>query len=623
MRQRPKRLALFALLAGLLVPLGASAVTPPTVLSATPGLDGRAIARFTLNFSEPMTPLGAQRPAPIVMKCEVDGSGRWIDASTYVWEYEKPLPGGAVCKAELKPGLKTLAGRALTGTRLFTIDAGGPYVLDVLPNDGDEGIEEDQAFILAPNGPVDRASVASGAYCAVEGIGERIAVDLIPAATIERVVMSLSDYRRDRLLEAVSANGEAPDDAAGQKAEAAKPVGLKCRRPLPPGHDVALVWGASIRSPSGRTAGADQRFDYAVRREFSARLTCGRVNPQAGCDPVEAIKVEFSAPVPRAQALAVRLEAGGGVIAPVDEDANEQTLSTVRFKPPLPPGVKGRLVMPARLLDETGRPLANARRFPLAFAIDEPPPLVKFAAPFGILEAKQGGVLPVTVRGVEPSLAQAVKGVGGVAARIEGDDKAIADWGPRVAKAQRDDIRDEGRGRNKHAVNHTGDRPLLGPRATGVQRMQLALPGKGREFEVVGVPLTRPGFYVVELASPVLGKALLGRPATRYVNAAALVTDLAVHFKWGRAASLAWVTSLDSGAPVAGASVRVTDSCSGKLLVTGTTDRFGRFMIESGLPPPSTDDGCEENQQPPLIVSARIGGDFSFVLTNWSDGIRP
>src|SRR3954465_576139 len=99
MRRRPKRLALFALLAGLLVPLGASAVTPPTVLSATPGLDGRAIARFTLNFAGPMTPLGAQRPAPIAMKCEVDGSGRWVDASTYVWEFEKALPGGAVCKA--------------------------------------------------------------------------------------------------------------------------------------------------------------------------------------------------------------------------------------------------------------------------------------------------------------------------------------------------------------------------------------------------------------------------------------------------------------------------------------------------------------------------------------------
>jgi uncharacterized protein YfaS (alpha-2-macroglobulin family) len=607
----------------LLAPLAASAVSPPIVLDATPGTDGHAVARFTLRFSDPMVPLGKQGVDPIAMACSEKGAGRWTDPTTFVWEYDKPLPGSTICRAELKPGLKTLAGRPLTGTRIFTIDSGGPFALAVLPSDGDEGIEEDQAFFVASNGPVDRASVAAGAYCAVDGIGERIPVDVLPASTVETVVAGMNSYNRETLLEAVGQKDELPPPGAARQAALEDITGLKCRRPLPPGHDVALVWAGAIRSPSGRTAGADHRFDFKVREEFRARLSCGRVNPQSGCDPVEPIKVEFTAPVPRAKALAVRLETGAGrAVAPIDE-GHDPTLSEIKFKPAFPPAITARLILPADLRDESGRPLANARRFPLDVAIAEAPPLVKFAAPFGILEAKQGGVLPVTVRGVEPSLAQSVKGVGGTAARIEGDDKAIADWVRRVAKAQRDDIRDEGRGRNKHAVNHTGDRPLLGPRAVGVQRMQLALPGKGREFEVVGVPLSRPGFYVVELASPVLGKALLGRPATRYVNAAALVTDLAVHFKWGRAASLAWVTSLDSGAPVSGAAVRVTDSCSGKLLASGTTDRFGRFPIAGGLPAPSTDDGCEENQQPPLIVSARIGGDFSFVLTNWGEGIRP
>ena len=624
MRQRSKRLACLAVLAGLLLPLGASAVTPPTVLSASPGLDGRAIARFTLRFSEAMTPLGAQRPAPIAMACETKGSGRWVDSTTYVWEYEKALPAGSTCKATLLPGARTLAGRALTGTRSFTIDASGPYVLDILPTDGDEDIEEDQAFLVAPNGAVDRASVATGAYCAVEGIGERIAVDVVAPATVEHVVLSLSRYERDRLLAAVSDDGEAPDDAAAQKAAAAKVIGLKCRRPLPPGHDMSLVWGASIRSPSGRLAGGDQRFDYSVRKEFSARLSCGRVNPQAGCDPVEPIKVEFSAPVPRAQALAVRIEAAGQSIAPVDEDKDE-SLSTLRFKPPLPPGTMAKLVVPAGLRDRSGRPLANARRFPLEFAIDQPPPLVKFAAPFGILEAKQGGVLPVTVRGVEPALAQSVQAIGGNAARIDGDEGAIAGWLRKIEAAQRDDIREERRGRGKATVNHTGDKPVLGPRAGGtVKRLQMPLPGKGREFEVIGIPLTSPGFYVVELASPTLGRALMGRPATRYVAAAALVTDLSVHFKWGRASSLAWVTSLDTAAPVPGAAVRVTDSCSGRLLASGTTDDQGRLVVRSGLPAPSSASDCSPNStEAPLMISARSGNDFSFVLTSWSQGIGP
>src|SRR4029434_4630605 len=36
-----------------------------------------------------------------------------------------------------------------------------------------------------------------------------------------------------------------------------------------------------------------------------------------------------------------------------------------------------------------------------------------------------------------------------------------------------------------------------------------------RAFEVVGIPLKQPGFYVVELASPKLGAALLADPQSK------------------------------------------------------------------------------------------------------------
>jgi uncharacterized protein YfaS (alpha-2-macroglobulin family) len=638
MRDWLKRFAFVSVPLLLLAPLAAPAIAPPTVVTATPGLNGRAIARFTIRFSETMTPLGKQAAAPIAMRCTTPGSGRWTDPSTYVWEFDKSLPPSTTCQATLKPGLKTLSGRAVTGKSSFSIDGGGPYAAMVLPPEGDDDIEEDQAFLVAPNGPVDRASVLTGAYCAVDGIGERIAVDLLPQPVVAKVVASLSEYRRSELARAISGSEEdgaiaglvagrddGPKAKAAKQAALARVIGLKCRRPLPPGHDMALVWGASVRAPNGRTAGSDQRFDYTVRKEFSARLTCGRVNPQAGCDPVEPVKVEFTAEVPRAKALAVRLEAGGRSFAPIDE-GHEATLSTLKFKPPLPPGTTAKLVMPAGLTDESGRVLSNARRFPLDVAIDQPPPLVKFAAPFGILEAKQGGILPVTVRGVEPELGEAVQAVGGGAARIDGDDAAIARWLRKVEKAQSEDIRDEGRGKVKVSVNHTGERSVFAGAAPGsMQRMQMALPGKGRQFEVVGMPLAKPGFYVVELASPTLGRALLGRPATRYVAATALVTDLAVHFKWGRASSLVWVTALDSGAPVAGASVRVTDSCTGQLLATGLTDGQGRMLVKSGLPTPSSRSSCdgESDEARPVMVSARLAGDYSFVLSTWSRGIAP
>src|SRR4051812_32821578 len=219
----------------LLAPLAASALTPPTVLDATPGTDGRAIARFTLRFSAPMVPLGKQGVDPIAMACPAKGAGRWTDPTTFVWEYDKPLPGSTICRAELKPGLKTLSGRAVTGTRAFTIDSGGPFALAILPSDGDEGIEEDQAFFVASNGPVDRASVAANAYCAVDGIGEGFPVEPPPASTVETVVAGMNSYNRETLLESVGQKDELPPPGAARQAALEDITGLKCRRPLPPG----------------------------------------------------------------------------------------------------------------------------------------------------------------------------------------------------------------------------------------------------------------------------------------------------------------------------------------------------------------------------------------------------
>ncbi|PMW89783.1 hypothetical protein C1X59_30295, partial [Pseudomonas sp. FW215-R2] len=75
---------------------------------------------------------------------------------------------------------------------------------------------------------------------------------------------------------------------------------------------------------------------------------------------------------------------------------------------------------------------------------------------------------------------------------------------------------EETRGKDKVRINDTGATSILGKQGAS---LKLGLPGKGKDFEVVGMPLGggKPGFYVVELASPVLGQALLGRKAPRYV----------------------------------------------------------------------------------------------------------
>ena len=493
-----------------------------------------------------------------------------------------------------------------------------------MPARYDGQIEEDQVFLVAANIAPDRASVGTHAYCAVDGIGEKIAVDVLGAEVPGKLLAGLGPdrYQVQNFLSEAGLPTALPENDAERARALASVTALKCRRPLPPGRDVALVWSGQI-SGGGRLAGADQRFDFKVREPFTARFECGRVNPQAGCNPVQDAWVRFTAPIPTAQAEAISLTVGERRIAPTltDEDKRKATQSEVKFAGPLPANVGALLSLPAGIKDESGRSLANAERFPLAVKIDEAPPLVKFAAPFGILEASEGGVLPVTVRNVEPALQGRNLGLAGERLRVDGSDGEIAKWMRDIEKANRSDYRTEKRGTEDVTVNYTGAEPLLAE-ADGAP-IKLALPGKGKDFEVVGIPLAKPGFYVVELASPRLGEALLGRKTPRYVSAGALVTNLSVHFKWGRDASLAWVTSLDSAQPVAGADVRITDSCTGRTLARGTSDARGRAVVR-GLPQPETYGSCEgENPTAPLMVSARKGGDFSFTMTGWGEGIRP
>ncbi len=642
-----KRLARRTRLA-LLLPLAAFAAaaggdTVPQVTLATPGSSGAGdgtITRFTLRFSEDMVALGDPRAkAPATDDCKLPATGRWVDTRTWVLEFGAPLPGGKRCYVSLRPGLVTARGVAVVGNDRFALDTGGPSARAVLAGGTYEGIEENQIFLVATNVAADRNSVGRFAYCAVDGIGEKIPVDVLKRETATEILTGLgaSDWRARSFAYDAGLPERFPAAGADRDAALDRIVPIKCRRPLPPGREMALVWDARIGQAGvpSRTAGRDQRFDYNVRPAFTARMACSRVNPQAGCNPIKDITLKFASPVARTTALAATLATSDGkrlVAKAPDSEKNDPWLTEVHFAGPLPQNVDATLALPAGVTDQSGRPLQNQANFPLKFHIDRAPPLVKFAAPFGILEASEGGVLPVTVRGVEAALVQKNLQMPATTLRVGDDDAAIARWLRRVDQADDADYRVERDATGEEVtVNYTGTKSVFEEALGGGTRRELKLtpPNGGKEFEVVGIPLAEKGFHVVEIESPELGAALLGRRATRYVAAAALVTNMAVHFKWGRESSLAWVTSLDSGRPVPGAEIRVTDSCTGRLLARGTADKAGRLAFPTGLPEPQTYSSCEEDPDPisseghALMVTARAAGDFSFTLTDWGSGIRP
>ncbi|MBC7505532.1 MAG: alpha-2-macroglobulin, partial [Sandarakinorhabdus sp.] len=528
--------------------------------------------------------------------------------------------GGQRCVFDLRPGLKDAAGALVGGPRQFSFTTGGPTIRAVAPGADDGLVAEDQVFLLALNAVPTPTSVAAHAACLIDGVGEAVPIDLMPDATRDTILKAAAGnwQVRDLLVKAGWRKADYGDDPLPPRSII---TAAKCRRVLPAGGRLTISWGGNVATANGLPAGQPKRLDFKVRAAFTAKLECARVNAAAACSPLETMRVSFSGDVPTAAALAVRLKTPDGrSLAPTTPTSRSNTLTAVSFKPPFTERGDYRIEIPAALTDDAGRPVANAARFPLAIRTGDFPPLAKFAGTFGILEAVEGGLLPVTLRSVEsPVVAKALAGRD-LAITSDAD---IAHWLQRLDSAEdRTSIETPIPGTDEtRSTETTRNTPLI-TATTAARAFTISRDKNPRAFEVVGIPLAKRGFHIVELASPALGAALLGPGQTRYVATGALVTDMAVHFLWGRGTSLAWVTTLSDAAPVAGAAITVTDTCTGKLLWQGRTTASGRALIGDSLPPPASYGSCKYGTDHPLIVSARTAEDHSFTLSSWGNGIQ-
>lgn len=585
----------------------------------------KQVRQARARFETPMVALGdAQLRAPFAIDCGRTGQGRWVDAYNWVFDFDDDLPSGIRCRFSLQRGLTDLDGRPVTARGAFRFDTGGPSIVSSLPADGADDIDEQQVFMFRLDGAVSEDSVREHVYCVVDGLAEALPVTILrdgerSAVLAQRRRLGYSYYR---LLWKNGAESVARvTDASMRKAEAGILV-LRCARPLPPDTKVQVTWGPGVASPNGLATTVVQRIAYQVRPAFAARVECTRPNAGAGCLPMTPILVQFNAPVPRELALAVRVTSGGRTFRPAEtESSATPTLESVSFAGPFAEGAPTRVLMPAELRDDSGRPLSNASRFPLELRMDPAPPLAKFSATFGILESSGGAALPVTLRNLDAPAQGGKAAIPARMLRVEADPRAIVSWLDRVdvAMAPSGNWVEEANGNDRHWRETTGSISVF-KEGDNPTDFQIPKPAGAQAFEVVGIPLPKTGLYVVELASRRLGESLLGSGQTRYVATAALVTNLAVHFKWGRESSLVWVTRLDNGKPVPNATVEIASACSGEVRWSGRTGRDGVAIVPESFGKPTPYSSCR-GWASPLIALARVAGDFSFVITSWDAGI--
>ncbi|HEV2702527.1 MAG TPA: MG2 domain-containing protein [Steroidobacteraceae bacterium] len=632
-----------ALLCLLLVGSAGAQVTTPTpapapaapaasVESFTPEGYTRGVRQVQVRFAQDMVALGDPRlPDPFVVTCDAAGHGRWADTRNWEYDFDADLEAGVSCRFTLQPRLKSLAGIRISGRRRFEFNTGGPAIRSSLPHDGWEEISEDQVFIVKLDALATTASITEHAWCAIDGVVERVPVQVVEGAE-RTAILSQSRLLAYSYYQLLWKDGRITDAGVRNHELTRRETLLtllRCQRRLPPATQVTLHWGTGILTPSGLATHEDQQLAFRVRPEFTATVECTRTNPRAGCVPTLPIQVSFSAPVPRALALRVTLIATDGkVFTPtVEANTGAPSLQVVSFRGPFAESRPLSVQLPAQLVDDAGRTLANAARFPLTLGVDRGPPLVKFSGEFGILEAREGGVLPVTLRNVEPRLTVQRVDLPAKMLKVQADAPTILEWLSRVEQSQASrgewtDSGDSTPGHPRRIWQETTGATSVFDTAEKTSSFTLKAPGGARPIQVVGIPLRKPGLYVVEIASPLLGAALLGPGQVRHVATSALVTDLAVHLQWGDEASTVWVTQLSTAKPVPEAEVVVANACSGATLWQGRTDAQGLARIARPL-------GLAANGQyncrwlPGLIALAHAGSDSSFTLSNWTRGITP
>jgi len=430
----------------------------------------------------------------------------------------------------------------------------------------------------------------------------------------------------------------------------------------------------NIVSTDGIRTDRDEIYSFKVMDGFRVGIRCEREKAESGCVPISDIMVEFSTPVEIKYRDGIYLtDDSGKKIYPVKRKIYEETeiMDLVTFEPPFYPDRTYILHIPEALVDIYNRRPVNSDKFPLRFKVDRMPPLVKFASQFGIVEMIDGeATLPLVVRGLKKDLkikAHSIEGGIPESSQIEKEGLIIRLWNLLkrffASIFSKEKMENEDRDRKNYLLTNikmkSANLKDLMPEqifrlinsvsykdyskslfdVTGLHYEENQLPDIS-EFEdstVIGIPFKRYGLYFLEAESSILGEYIIPKKSEEkdhikkaYIHSVALVTDMAVTFKYGLKNSLVLVTRLGDGTPVNGAEIGLFD-CTGKIYYTGKTNESGILFIDTELPSSDLLPQCKYNDEwdsfyfvnSGLIVTARYNNDFSLTNSNWKGGIEP
>lgn len=322
---------------------------------------------------------------------------------------------------------------------------------------------------------------------------------------------------------------------------------------------------ASVASSDGVKLEREQRLTFRTVPPFRLTHDCA-VNAEHPCHPLQPIMLRFTHSLHSADAEAVRLQLPDGrQLAPERTYGETRHLS---FAGPFPQLATLTIRLPAGLRDTDGRALVPGAG---PMTLHTGPQVVQWMAPPPLAVLPAGAAPQATVR-LPLAVPHALHRQDHHARilRVDGGgDSHMLGWIDRTAGVYRS--------AQSRVV------PLLGKKAgsgsapaAGVRTVRLERASPDPEHRSA-LPLPGKGLYIVEwLDAPVGPKG----QAPHWLQSAVLVTDLALHVRQARDSSVAWVTSIGSGAPVANARISVHQPQ--RPVWHARTDQHGLVRIPTG-----------------------------------------
>lgn len=566
-----------------LVELSLEAVGAPGVLSTQPSNGATDIdpnTPITVIFNRPVVPLvgveeQASLPQPLRFDPSLDGTGEWVTTSVYRFTPAAPLAAATTYQVTVLP-LTAVDGTAMSESYTFRFSTAAPIVVEAKP----VGIlvPPDAQVVVTFSQPMDRASTEAAfrlwneAHPAVPGRFTWNDTDTVLTFIPDRPLPFGETFTVEVAQSALALGG------GGSLREAWSSTFTVA--PLPAIRSTSIL-------PSARGVNPESELRISFTTAVSDTLLFDAIRIEGLLTSTQVISFTYTDLYDLTDGFAQQVETS-------PPPGYNTHLSINWYKQP---NTTYTVTIASTVADAYGNALPEA--YTLSFTTGDFSPLVQLELDrFTHYSALTTTVVGVRYRNVERIDARLYRLPLEGLFQLAGEHQWEV-WDNYVVPDQPNNLIWE-----RTYTPDGGDNVIsrLGIRLTAVQR-------SGGPEE----PLP-PGIYLLEVRDPTAQTRGEGMPSTQ--RGVIVISNYNLTFKRSlQGDSLAWLTDLATGQPVAGAEVTFTKS--GLPLAQRMTDADGLALANLGL--------TQEDQWKPFFAYTGEPGqpDFAVVSSEWADGIQP